>query len=336
MTKAPDSIPQSLQDLTPQWAHFCLHVEQFITDDLGVDLSGKTVVTALSGGVDSTALLLVLHYLSKKNGCRIIAAHLNHQLRPEADTDAHWVATLCKTLKIDYVAESADVQLLADNNGLGIEEAGRDARYRLFESTTTQYNADFIALGHHLDDLCEDVLMRLTRGTAWPGLSGMPGYDPKRQLIRPFLLTPKTKLIEFLTDIGITWREDETNTDPKWTRNRMRNTILPLFLKENPNFRESIARLWKVGTIDQDYWAEQTSGSTDILTHEMLQNTHQALRLRLYKAALDSLDGGQALAETLFKLDKAWREKRIGSTFQFPGDKTAIITALGMVFSTKH
>ncbi len=335
MTTALNSIPQTLQELPPKWAHFCLHVEQFIKDDLGVDLAGKTVVTAISGGVDSTALLLVLHSLSQKNAGRVTAVHLNHQLRPEASADAQYVQNVCDQLDLECVLGTVDVQEAATAKGVGLEEAGRDARYALLNKVFLDQNADFIAVGHHLDDLCEDVLMRLTRGTAWPGLAGMPGYDPSRQLIRPFLLTPKAKLKEFLTDIKLSWCEDATNSDSTMTRNRVRNSILPLFLEENPNFPESIARLWKVGKIDRDYWDKSTSSVTNPIPNDVLKTSHQASRLRQYKAVLDSLGSGQALADTLFKLDKAWLEKRNGSTFQFPGEKTAIISPTGVVFSVK-
>ncbi len=335
MTDTPLNIPQSLQELPPRWAHFCLHVEKFITDDLHVDLTQRCVVTGFSGGVDSTALLLVLHYLAQKNHGRIVAVHLNHNLRDEAKDDARWVQSLCDTMGIECVIESKDIKALAQD-GVGIEEAGRNARYELFQNALSEKSADYIAVGHHLDDLCEDVLMRLTRGTGWPGLSGMSGFDPARNLIRPFLLTSKATLIEFLTDIGLKWREDASNADSAWMRNRIRNDILPLFLKENPNFPESIARLWKLGKIEKHYWKNQTGNLTDTLSNNILHEAHQALRLRLYKTSLDRLGEGQALADTLFRLDKAWQEKRIGSTFQFPGKKTATIIATGVVFSSIH
>lgn len=336
MINTPKNIPQILQDLPPKWAHFCLHVEKFITDDLGVNLTQKCLITAFSGGVDSTALLLVLHYLSQKNGGRVIAVHLNHNLRNEAADETIWVQMFCDILNIDCVIDSVNIKSLAQSTNVGIEEAGRNARYTLFQKVLANRSADYIAIGHHLDDLCEDVLMRLTRGTGWPGLSGMAGYDSDRNLIRPLLMTPKTTLIEFLTDLGIDWCEDATNSQSEWMRNRIRNTLLPLFMKENPNFQESIARLWKLGKIEENYWDTQTADLTDSLSNEVLNEAHQALRLRLYKGVLDKLSGGQALADSLFKLDKAWQQKRYGSTFQFPGDKIATITATGVVFSHTH
>lgn len=132
MTKTLSDIPATIQDVPPKWAHFCLHVEKFIRDDLGLDLTGKTIIVGVSGGVDSTALLLVLHYLAQKNRGQVICAHLNHQLRPEAADDADWVKAVCDLLSIPCSFRSVDVRSMAQNAGIGLEEAGRDARYDFF------------------------------------------------------------------------------------------------------------------------------------------------------------------------------------------------------------
>ncbi len=333
---APENIPQSLQELLPKWAHFCLYTEKFITEELGVDLDGKLIVTGLSGGADSTALLLVLHYLAPRTGCRVMAAHLNHGLRDQADADEAWCRDLCAALSLDFVGRSQDIEAAAREAGVGLEEAGRNARYGFFRRVLEEHGADYVALGHHRDDLSEDVLMRFIRGTGWPGLSGMPGHDPQRNLIRPFLTLPKSTLKAFLSHLGVTWREDATNADTAWTRNRVRNELLPLIERENPNFGDTVARLWKIGRIEADYWAAKTEGLPARLDNVLLSETHKAARLRMYKACLDDLGPAQALAHTLFKLDQAWEEKRVGAVFQFPGEKTAAITASGVVFALGH
>lgn len=327
--------PQTLQDIPPKWAHFCLYVEQFITDDLAVDLTGKTILVGLSGGADSTALLHLLHYLAPKNGSTVLAAHLDHQLRVDAQDDARMVRAQCDSLGISLIESSMDVEALAKDKGVGLEEAGRTARYEFYERVMEDHEADLLALGHHLDDLCEDVLMRLIRGTGWPGLSGMPGHDSERKLIRPLLTTPKHKLKEFLLALGVSWCEDPTNAHTEVMRNRVRNTIMPMLLEENPSFPSAIARLWKVGRIDEDFWRIQTEDIGDTLPDSRLKSSHQAQRLRLYKSALDRLGAGQVLAESLFKLDKGWQDGNVGGIYQFPGDKIATITSRGVVFSDK-
>jgi tRNA(Ile)-lysidine synthase len=332
----PESLPLSLQELLPKWAHFCLFVGRFVEEELGVDLEGKRVLVGLSGGVDSTALLLVLHYLSKRADFTVEAVHLDHRLRPESIDDAAFCRDLCAALSIRCTVETADVAALARERSIGLEEAGREARYKLFASLRESGPFDYVAVGHQLDDLSEDVLMRLIRGTGWPGLSGMPGFDPARGLIRPLLLLPKSTLVAFVTRLGILWREDATNADDAMARNRVRNEILPLIRRENPNFWQSVARLWKIGRIEQDYWDTLTANPCEILDNRTLKDAHQALRLRLYKSCLDAVGPGQALAETLFKLDEAWLEQKVGAVFQFPGEKTATITASGVVFGSSH
>ena len=265
-----------------------------------------------------------------------MAAHLNHNLRPEAGQDAAWTQSLCASLGVECVVESQDIAKLAQDQSVGLEEAGRNARYSMYADIRVRTGADFVALGHQLDDLSEDVLMRLIRGTGWPGLSGMAGYDPERALLRPLLMIPKSTLVAFVTRLGIAWREDGSNSDPGMTRNRVRNEILPLIQRENPNFWQSVARLWKIGRIENDFWQSATSDSADFLDNERLAGLHKAYRLRLYKACLDRFGPGQALADSLFKLEEAWQEQRVGAVFQFPGDKTATITALGMVFKATH
>jgi tRNA(Ile)-lysidine synthase len=336
MTDSPCNIPQSLQDLLPKWAHFCLYVEKFITEELGIDLSDKRILVGLSGGVDSTALLCVLKYLSQRAGFQVMATHLNHGLRAEAVQDAQWVKSLCDTLGVECHAVSQDIGRLAQEQAIGIEEAGRNARYALYADVRMENGADYVALGHQLDDLSEDVLMRLIRGTGWPGLSGMAGYDPDRALLRPLLMIPKSTLIAFVTHLGIVWREDHTNADLNLTRNRVRNEILPLIQRENPNFWQSVTRLWKIGRIESDYWDIATADTTECLENARLNELHKACRLRLYKACLDRCGPGQVLAETLFKLDEAWQDKRVGTVFQFPGEKSASITASGVLFKATH
>lgn len=336
MSALPADIPLSLQDLLPKWAHFCLYAGRFVEEELGIDLTGRRVLVGLSGGVDSTALLLVLHYLSRRADFTVGAVHLDHGLRRESGGDAAFARALCERLGIDCTVESRDVARLAEERGLGIEEAGREARYELYARLREAGGWDFVALGHQLDDLSEDVLMRLIRGTGWPGLSGMAGYDPERALIRPLLLIPKSTLKAFVIHVGVSWREDASNADPSMTRNRVRNEILPLIERENPAFWQSVARLWRIGRVEREFWAELEAGACEILDNSRLETLHKAQRLHLYKASLDRLGTGQALADTLFKLDDAWREGRVGAVFQFPGDKTASIAAASVVFAAKH
>ncbi len=331
------ALPRTLHDLPPRWAHFCLGIERFAARDLGVSLGSGRLLVGLSGGLDSSVLLLVCACLAARDQGRLAAAHLDHGLRPGSGQDAAQARDLCAALGIPFHSRRTDVAALARERGLGLEEAGRQARHELFRDVLDQDGLDWIVLGHHLDDLAEDVLLRLVRGTGWPGLSGMSGRDQGLRTLRPLLLTPKTVLRGFARDVGLAWREDESNQEPAFRRNRMRLDVLPLLLEENPRFLDSVARLWRLGRLDQDFWSRELdqAGAPALLPDDLLEASHPALRLRLYKQALDGLGPGQALADTLFLLDAAWQENRLGTVFQFPGDKLAAVTREGVRLSRK-
>ncbi|WP_457571228.1 tRNA lysidine(34) synthetase TilS [Desulfovulcanus sp.] len=328
-----------LQDLPPKWAHFCLNIQNFIQYKLNIDLYKKTLLVAFSAGPDSMALLRVMHFLSSRLKYKLIAAHLNHGLRVEAGDEEQVAQKACQKLGIPIYIGRTSVGLYAGKTGLGIEEAGRKIRYRFLQGLARKLEADFILTAHQLDDLAEDVLMRLLRGAGWPGLSGMKAFDQESKILRPLLLTPKTKLLHFLKDLGQEYVQDKSNWDMAFLRNRVRLKIIPLFMQENKNFFQTIARLWEMGRIDQDFWQEQlegvkveTKGREIIVSTAELYGMHKALRYRLYKKILEQLGPGQVLGENLFQVDLAFENRRIGKRFQFPGHKIVQIRSQGIVF----
>lgn len=336
------SLPRSLQDLPPRWAHFCLDIEKFLRQETDLDFTGRPVLVALSGGLDSTALLLVMHYLRQRMGWKVRAAHLDHGLRPDSQDDAMAVAVLCARMNISCGMGREDVAHVAEHLKVGIEEAGRQVRYGFLESQRQAMEAALVAQGHHLNDLAEDVVMRLLRGTGWPSLAGMTAYDPARHMIRPFLTTPKETLREFLTELGATWREDPSNQDQGFLRNRVRARLLPLFIEENPNFLSQVLGLWKLGRLDArmlDDMLPETSidqGHHAHLANTVLTPMAPAMRLRLYKRTLEDLGPGQPLLDGLLNLEQAWTEARINALIQFPGNKTAQVVADGIRFHGHH
>jgi tRNA(Ile)-lysidine synthase len=229
----------------------------------------------------------------------------------------------------------------AREHGQGIEEAARTLRYRFLGSVLredVEEGEDILLVAHHLDDLAEDLLMRLIRGVGWPELAGMPAWDPARRLLRPLLMTPRERLLGFAESLGLAWTEDESNLDPAFRRNRVRADILPLFLRENPGFLAAAARLWRLARIDRDYWREAATGGSmepgemgnGLFLPAAVLDGHPARRLRLLKSGLESLGDGQVLADNLLGLERAWTERRLGARVQFPGAKTATVTAEGI------
>lgn len=335
------SLPR-LQDLPPKWARFCLGIGSFAAEDLACDFPALSCVVACSGGADSTALLLLAALLCRRSGGRVLAAHLDHGLRAQAAADSRFVARLCDTLHIPLVSEFRDIAAQALAAKVGIEEAGRLARYELLERVRQESGADLVLVGHQLNDLAEDQLLRLMRGAGWPALGGMTAFDPERRLLRPLLLTPRAMLEEFLRLSGQTWQVDQSNFDRATTRNRVRQDLLPAFVRENPAYLDAAARLWRQARLDEAHWETTLHqllpslswpgpGETMLLPAAMLEAAPPPLRLRLYKAVLERLGPGQPLSDGLFRLDALWRQRSTGKRLRFPGDKEARVAKSGIL-----
>lgn len=206
-----------------------------------------SVIVAVSGGPDSVALLRAMATLKTGGRGCLYAAHLNHQLRPEADEDERFVVELCGRLNIVCEVERTAVKSLAAAAGDGIEAAARAARYRFFEQAAGRLGARFVAVAHTADDQAETILHRILRGTGVRGLSGMARTRRlgHATLLRPLLGVRHAKLLEYLKTIGQPYRVDRSNIDPRYTRNRLRHELLPR-LQQQYN-REVIDALLRLG-----------------------------------------------------------------------------------------
>ncbi|MEW5772664.1 MAG: tRNA lysidine(34) synthetase TilS [Thermodesulfobacteriota bacterium] len=332
-------LPIRLQALPPRAAHFCLGVERFLRRELAADLDGAVVVAGFSGGPDSTALLLCLECLAPRLGFSLQAAHLDHGLRPESRAEADRAERFCSGLGIPFASCAADTATLARERGVGIEEAGRELRYAFFAECLAGHSKAFLALGHTLDDLAEDQLMRLIRGAGWPGLGGMPAFDPGRHLLRPLLLTPKSDVLDFLADLGAEYASDASNADQAFLRNRVRSGILPLLRAENPAYLDAAAGLWRLAQLDREVLDSRCAAPEPgpdgriALPRSALAALPRALRLRLFKSCLERLGPGQPLLDGLLRLDEVLLAGASGKAVQFPGRKTARLQRDALVFS---
>jgi tRNA(Ile)-lysidine synthase len=204
-----------------------------------------TVLVAVSGGADSVALLRAMATLKTGGDGRLCAAHLNHRLRPDADADQQFVVDLCGRLNVACEVGHVDVKALAASGG-GIEAAARAARHRFFEQAAGRLGARFVATAHTADDQAETVLHRIVRGTGIRGLAGMARARPLGHavLIRPLLGIRRAELAAYLDAIGQPHRHDESNLDPRFTRNRIRHQLLPRLQKHfNAEVVEALLRL---------------------------------------------------------------------------------------------
>jgi tRNA(Ile)-lysidine synthase len=215
-------------------------------DRLGFRDAG--VLVGVSGGADSVALLRGLHALAEPAGLRIVAAHLNHGMRPgAADDDAAWTAELCGRLAIPIVLEKVDVPAYASERRLNLEEAARVARYQFFDRAARAKNCTYVAVAHTSDDQVETVLHHLFRGTGLAGLRGMQSIRPLAEgltLVRPLLPIRRTQIEEWLGRIGQDFRTDTTNADTSRTRSRIRHSVLPALEREfGPKTRDTLLRV---------------------------------------------------------------------------------------------
>ena len=210
----------------------------------------EKVVIGVSGGPDSMALLHVLARLAPILDITLAAVYVNHGLRPgEADKEKNLVAAEADRLGVVFFPGSVDVKGLAARQKFSIEHAARLLRYDFLEKTAHAYGAQKIALAHTADDQAEEILLRLVRGTARKGLSGMKTLRAGR-FIRPFLRFPKSHLLDYLDKHSIPFQLDGSNMQNLYLRNRIRNDLLPYLAERyNPDIRQTLTR---TATILQD------------------------------------------------------------------------------------
>jgi len=334
--------------------------------------AGDRVGVAVSGGIDSVALLRLLIELRSELGIVLSVVHFNHGLRgAESDADEEFVAGLARELGLEFYSACGDAAQLAAEQHSGVEAAARELRYGFFggllgaegeteDSGTSGAKAQYsdasnrsaesaappqcplqglkpesaedhcgaaeampfpitshlaaedtqrilnkIATGHTLDDQAETVLMRLIRGTGLRGLSGIypriivehgvedAGGDAHGEIVRPLLAARRCELQQYLTDIKQPWREDSTNSDSAFTRNRLRKLVMPLLEREfNPAVVESFAELAEIARDEEDYWENEVSGWLGTVVQwsqpewaRVLESTPQLFQIQPFVAA---------------------------------------------------
>lgn len=203
---------------------------------------GAGVLCALSGGADSMYLLCRLLEGREQYGWTVSAAHFNHGLRPTAQRDEDFVRDWCGRQNVPLYTIRENVEEYAFQNKLSVEEAGRVLRYRFLEETAWEIGCAehpfFVATGHHAGDNAETVLMNLVRGCGLNGLTGIP--ERRGSVVRPMLNVTRREILNYLEEHAVPHVEDETNTDPSCTRNKVRLQLLPLLEELNPRAAEHI------------------------------------------------------------------------------------------------
>ncbi|MDP2997359.1 MAG: tRNA lysidine(34) synthetase TilS [Bryobacterales bacterium] len=223
---------------------------------------GMPVGVAVSGGADSVCLLHVLAELAPRWALKLRVLHLDHRLRgEESREDAGFVAGLAARLGLPFELRELDVGLAADN----LEQAARRARRDFFLEAISAGRVQRVALGHTRDDQAETVLYRFLRGSGTAGLAGMRPVT-REGLVRPLLGATRAEVEEYLRSKGIGWREDSSNRDLRFRRNRIRHQLLPALAGEwNPALGETLAGVARVAADEEEYWR----GEVDRLAGEV-------------------------------------------------------------------
>lgn len=234
---------------------------------------GERILVGFSGGADSLALLILLDHIKEDIGISIGAAHLNHDLRGEfADEDEAYCKNFCSLRKIPFYSRKVDVKAYAKMNKISLELAGREIRYAFFKDIMINKEYDKCATAHHLDDQAESILLNLMRGAS---LSGLTGMQPIREeFIKPLLFIQKKELLGYLKVQEITPREDESNQESLYQRNKVRNHLIP-YIKEhfNENIEETLVRMGRLIQIDLNFLNDvvQKEAETLIVVNEKSQ-----------------------------------------------------------------
>jgi tRNA(Ile)-lysidine synthase len=257
--------------------------------DAGLLHPGERVLVALSGGLDSTVLLHLIRFHLPQ--VQLTAAHVDHAMRPDSSADADWVRGLCTAWSVTLHSE----RLAAVPPS---EAAARDARYAFLFTAATRCDARAIVTAHHADDQAETVLFRLARGTGVAGLAGIP--QRRGTIVRPLLPFGRAELLAYARAAHLRWRDDPTNAELRFERNRIRHIVLPALEAARPGAARRIAQVAARVAEAEAAWHDVVSAvaqqviirreaSAYALARERLLDYHPHIRARVVRHLLGDL-----------------------------------------------
>ena len=307
--------------------------------------AGDGILAGVSGGADSVCLLLLLHRLQEEIPFALAAAHVNHGIRGEsAGRDQKFVKELCAGLGIPCYVETQNVPALAAMWHKSEEEAGREVRYRFFERLCREHGFQKVAVAHNRDDNTETVLHNLFRGTGIDGMTGIPSDRPG--LIRPLLPFSRAQIESYLKQKNQPFCVDESNADLHYTRNKIRNLVMPAVRQVNARAETHILEFGSQAAEIADYLNRQThsallhytgqpaqeEGTNAVLLRDSLRQEHPVIQKRVIRECLFRLAGQTKDISALHVelVQKLW-EKQTGRRVSLPYRLTARRTYDGIV-----
>lgn len=231
---------------------------------------GEVIGVACSGGVDSICLLHYLNSIKNELDCEVVAVNVDHGIRANSALDTEFVMQFCKQNGIRAYKFKGEAVKVSKEEGLTLEQAARKVRYGVFETLISRGLADKIALAHHQQDQAETVLLNILRGA---GLNGARGMEPMRDgiYIRPFLATPKEEILQYMDENGLEFVQDETNADTTFSRNYIRNIVMPTLRKKFKGVDKNIVSFASICAQDDNYIKNQIDFNTLIVDKDTVR-----------------------------------------------------------------
>ena len=260
-----------------------IKVPKFIKENELIE-NGDKLILGVSGGPDSLCMLDLLYKMKQKKelNFEIIVAHVNHMIREEAESDENFVKEFCEKRNIEFISKKIDIKNIANTEKIGLEEAGRKQRYKFFNEILAKKMFNKIAIAHNKNDVAETILMNLFRGT---GITGLKGIEAKTEkYIRPLIDCERTEIERYCKEKELNPRIDKTNYENTYTRNKIRNIVIPYIQKEfNPNFIQTMYRLSNLIQEEEKYIKKEVSKKyTEILVSEDFEEKQIILDLKKF------------------------------------------------------
>lgn len=312
--------------------------------------SGDKLVLGVSGGPDSISMLNVLREIAEDETIdlkfQIVVSHINHNIRKEAKEDEEFVKKYCDENNIKFFSKSIDVEKIANNSKIGIEEAGRKVRYEFFDEVLKETNSNKIAIAHNKNDKVETMIMNVLRGS---GLLGLKGIEPKRgKYIRPLIEIEREKIEEYCEEKNLNPRIDKTNFDNTYSRNKVRNEVIPYIKQEfNPNIIKTLDRLSELVKEEDTYVEKQVEkayqeifreGNNEeiILNLKKFNNYEKVIKSRIVLYTITRLFGSSKGIEKIH-IDDILKlcKNNIGNKFLTPNKNLKVLVKNHKIYFSK-
>lgn len=311
------------------------------------------VVIGVSGGPDSMSLLYILNKLKQKLNFEIVVAHINHMIREEADEETEYVKNWCDRLNVKCYIKKINIIEKSDFEKIGTEEAGRKARYDFFEEVLNEVGANKIATAHNANDNAETVLMNIFRGS---GTSGLKGIEPIRdgKYIRPIIECERQEIENYCEENNLQPKIDKSNFENTYTRNKIRNIIIPQIKKEfNPNIIESLNKLSKLASQENEFLdkyvinlverelkiyedTENKKIDTFILDLKKFNQQERFIKSKVILYAIKEVMGTTQGIEKIHVDDIiSLCEKNVGNKYLTPNKNTKVLVNKGKIYISK-